>query len=104
MAGVRGWGVVGGKWRQLYLNNNKKRERGKLDCDLTAVGWASSCRPKVHWIDSPAGHMPGLQARSPVGGVQERQQINVSFAHQCFSPSLSPSFPLSLKISKNKIF
>ena len=25
-----GWGgVVGGKWRQLYLNNNKKREREK---------------------------------------------------------------------------
>ena len=26
-----GWGkVVGGKWQQLYLNNNKKRERGKV--------------------------------------------------------------------------
>ena len=24
MAGV-GWGVVAGKWRQLYLNNNNKR-------------------------------------------------------------------------------
>ena len=23
------WGVVGGKWRQLYLNNNKKREGEK---------------------------------------------------------------------------
>ena len=30
--GRRGWvqqrGVVGGKWRQLYLNNNKKEKKG----------------------------------------------------------------------------
>ena len=36
------------------------------------------------------GHMPGLQARSPVGGAQEVT------THQCFS--LSPSLPFS----KNK--
>ena len=32
----------------------------------------------------------------------KRQPTDVSFSHQCFSPSLSPSLPLSLKI--NKIF
>ena len=36
----------------------------------------------------------------PQVGVYERQLIDVSFVHRCFSPSLSPSLPLSLKISK----
>ena len=39
-----------------------------------------------------SGHMPGLQARSPVGGVQEVT------THWCFSPSvLLPSFPSKSK-------
>ena len=33
-------------------------------------------------------------------GACERQPIDVSPTHQCFSPSLSPSFPLSLKVNK----
>ena len=28
-------------------------------------------KPKGRWFDSQSGHMPGLQARSPVGGAQE---------------------------------
>ena len=35
-------------------------------------------------------------AGSPVGA----QSINVSLTHRCFSPSLSPFLPLSLKINK----
>ena len=35
----------------------------------------------------------GLQARSPAGGVRDATD-------QCFSPSLSPSLPLSIKINK----
>ena len=31
-----------------------------------------------------------------------RQVINVSLSHQCFSPSLSPSLPLSLESIKEK--
>ena len=27
------------------------------------------CKPKGHWFDSQSGHMPGLQARSPAGGI-----------------------------------
>ena len=38
--------------------------------------------------------MPGLWARSLVGGAQE------ATTHWCFSPSLSPSLPFSLKINK----
>ena len=39
---------------------------------------------------------------SPLLRVCERQLINVSLAHQCFSPSLSPSLPSSLKINKEE--
>ena len=42
------------------------------------------------------GHIPGLQARLPVGDMWE------ATTHWCVSPSLSPSLPVSLKI--NKIF
>ena len=38
--------------------------------------------------------------RGPQLGVCKRQQMGVSLAHQCSSPSLSPSLPLSLKINK----
>ena len=38
---------------------------------------------------------PGLQL-----GACERQPIDVSLTHGCFSPSLSPACPLSLKINK----
>ena len=40
-------------------------------------GWCGSvnrvpaCKPEGRRFDSPSGHRPGLQARSPVGGVQE---------------------------------
>ena len=44
--------------------------------------------------NSQWGHMSGLQARSPVGGVHE------ATTHWCFSPSLSPFLPLSLEINK----
>ena len=40
-------------------------------------GWCGSMdsvlapEPKGCWFDSQSGHMPGLQARTPVGGAQE---------------------------------
>ena len=39
----------------------------------------------------------------PQMGACERQPINVSLAHRCFSPTFSPSFSLSLK-NKTKNF
>ena len=59
-----------------------------------SVDWVPACEPKGHRFDSQSGHMPGLQARSPIGGVQE------ATTHWCFSPSLSPSLLLCLKIIK----
>ena len=45
-----------------------------------------------------SGHIPGLQARSPVGSLWEA--TNQCITHWCFSPSLSSSLPFSLKINK----
>ena len=36
-----------------------------------SVDGAPACKPKGHRFDSHSGHMPGLWARSPVGGAQE---------------------------------
>ena len=49
--------------------------------------------PKGHQFNSQSEHMPGLQARSLVGGTRE------ATTHWCFSPSLSPSLPLSRPLS-----
>ena len=59
-----------------------------------SVDWVLACEPKRSRFDSQSGHTPGLQARSPVGGARE------AATHWYFSPSLSPSLPLSLKINK----
>ena len=60
-----------------------------------SVVWAPACDLKGYQFDSQLGHMPGLQAKSPVGDDQEA-------TNQCFSPSLSPSLLLSLKIKSKK--
>ena len=44
------------------------RER-KWPSWYTSVDWAQACKPKGHQFDAQSGHMPGLQARSLVGGV-----------------------------------
>ena len=54
-----------------------------------SLHWQST----VSYYAPKSGHMPGLWARSPVGVTRE------AMAHWCFSPSLSPSLPLSLKIN-----
>ena len=56
------------------------------------------CEPKGHRFDSQSGHMPGLQATSPVVGVREATNDG-SLSHRCFFPSPSPALPLSLKIN-----
>ena len=55
-----------------------------------SVGWALACELKGHWFDSWSGHIPGSRA-----SVQEA-------TNQCFSPSLAPSLPFSLKMTKEK--
>ena len=53
-----------------------------------SVGRVSSFEPADFWSQ----HTPGFEASFPAGGVQEA-------TNQCFSPSLSSSLPLSLKIN-----
>ena len=70
------------------------------------LSWSSSCEQKGHQFSSQWGHMPSVRVQSSVQGACERQPIHVSLSHWCFSPSLSPSLVLSLKINKilkNKI-
>ena len=40
--------------------------------------WAPACEPKGHQFNSQSGHMPVLWARSPVGGMQEATNIDIS--------------------------
>ena len=77
----------------------KKSKQGHGWCGL--VDWVAACELKGCWFNSQSGHMPGFLARSHPGAC-EIQPTDASFTHQCFSPSLSPSFALSLKI--NTIF
>ena len=65
---------------------------------LGSVSWASSHKAKGHWFNSPSVHMPGLWARTLVGGMWEATD-------QCFSLTsmfLSLSFSLPAPLSKNK--
>ena len=45
-----------------------------------SVDWAPACEPSGCQFDSQSGHMPGLLARSPAGGLWEGTD-------RCFSPS-----------------
>ena len=68
---------------------------------------ASSHRPKGQEFNSQSGHVPGWWIQSQAGACTRGSRmvflshINVSLplslSHQCFSPSLSPSLPLTLK-------
>ena len=67
-----------------------------------SVDWVPPCGLKGHWFNCRSGHMPGLQAWSPVWGVQEatglcfsRTLMSLSFFH--------PLFPSLQKINTKKI-
>ena len=71
----------------------------------SSPGWCGSvdlvpaCEPKGHQFDSQSGCMPGLQARSPVGGTQ----IDASLFCSLPSPlSKSKLINLKRKISSSK--
>ena len=63
----------------------------------SSVGWASSCKLKSCWFI-----MPGLQARSPVGGMGEAIDGSMDQGFSCTQIFLTLSFslPLLLKINK----
>ena len=55
-------------------------------CGWGTVAWVSACQPKGRWFDSQSGHMPGLRARSPVGGA--RGNHSLMFLSLFLPPSL----------------
>ena len=63
-----------------WLSIIPKGERSPVRFPVRAYAWA-------------AGSVPGQS-------VYERQLIDISFSHWCFSPSLSPTLPISPKINK----
>ena len=64
-----------------------------------SVGSLWTPKQKRSPVPLQSGHMPGLQVWS-LAEVHKGQSINLSLSCQCFSPSFSPSHPLSLKINK----
>ena len=87
-------------WNQykIILNINcnwKTKLKKKIQI---SPGWCGSvyrvlaCKPKGHRFDSQSGHLPGLWARCPVGGVRGTHKLMF----------LSLSFSLSSPLSKNK--
>ena len=59
---------------------------------------AASHKPEGCQFNSQSGNIPGLQVRSPVAPTQrQKRMISVSLWHLCFSPSISPALPFSLK-------
>ena len=63
---------------------------------ITAL--SAACESKDRQLSSHTGHMPGLQAMSPAGGVREATNRCIS----CTSMFLSLSFSLFSPPSKNK--
>ena len=61
---------------RLCKGSSKNCVNGPSWC--SSVDWAQACERKGCWFNSQSGHMPGLQARSPVGGMQE------ATTHWCF--------------------
>ena len=66
-----------------------------------SVGWSIVPSPKGCKFDSQSRHIPRSQVPSQVQ-AHMGASINVSLSHRCFSLSLPPSLPLSLKEMKKK--
>ena len=62
---------------ELYLNNalsqKKKEKKKKRNSALAGVALWIECGLQTKWlpVQFPVRHMPGLLARSPVGGARE---------------------------------
>ena len=78
-----------------HLQNSKQAKKKTTSPDWYGfLGCVLSHKAKGHQLDSRSGCMTGLWTQSLVGAC-ERQPVDVSLTHQCFTPSLSPSPLLS---------
>ena len=76
-------------------------EENDLEVEMALAGvaqWTEQLpvNRKVPGSIPSQGTCPGCRP-GPQLGACERQPVDVSLAHRCFSPLLSPSLPLSLK-------
>ena len=78
----------------LVLYHESKYSSGWCD----SVDWVPAYEPKGCQFDSQSGHVPGYRTGPWLGGIWE------ATTYWCFSPSLSLSLPLSLKIKQIKSF
>ena len=84
-------------------NNKQESSSWNEELNFSSSGWCGSgiwapaCELKGHHSIPGQSTCLGCGPGSPLGACQG-QPVHVSLTHQCFSPSLSPSLPLS-KIS-----
>ena len=55
----------------LVKMTQQKEKKEKPPWLVWQSGLSMACKPTGHQFNSQLGHMPGLQARSPMGGTQE---------------------------------
>ena len=82
--------IFKGKITLVFNISIKSKKNGPGWCG--SVAWVPACKPRGRWIDPQSGHMPGLWARSPVGGVRANHTLMF----------LSLSFSLPSSLFKNK--
>ena len=66
-----------------------------------SVGWASCCKLKCYRFNSWSGYMPGLWARSLVGGMK-KEATDYCFPHTEMFLFLFSSFPSPFSLKLNK--
>ena len=80
--------VISKTFGKLFFLFNKNVNNNTTLTGVAQWGWVSSCKPKSRQFNSWSGHMPGLQARPPVGHLHATGNQLVFFS--------SLSLPLSL--------
>ena len=104
-AGSTGLAIVGGGWWLFATISH--HTQNYLERDYSALAGVArwiACWPadwKVTSVPSQGTRL-GCGPKSPVGGMQDT--TNRCISHLMFSPSLSPSLPLSLKRNKENLF
>ena len=95
----------------LHHREDFKIHTSKSGCNIInnfhcCPGWRSSvdrvlaCEHRGHWFDSQSGHMPGLRARSPVGGM--RKATDWCISHTLMFLALFLSFSLLPPLFANR--
>ena len=80
-------------WQHIFWYPVQDKKVGSYPGWCGSVNWMLACEPKICRFKSQSGHMPGLQARSPVGGIQEAAYRYISYTLLVSLPLFLPPFP-----------